>query len=202
MSVGKVWIGHKLSRRMPLVNWQRLQEIGSYLSTLCDFCFRFGFRFCLRFSFRFWIRSYATCKLTAAICFTVQNQQLIAAVRCAPYFLLLYSLYCISNFLASVWRQHMLESDWSETSNITCMNPFEQSQFCSHLSQKHFQLCLLSLRKNDGNTVARSILLVSKRKQGPLKTKNKGYLLLGHFLIQVNLSELQHYCRDLCTHFA
>jgi hypothetical protein len=101
MSLGKVWIGHKLSRRMPLVNWQRLQEIGSYLSTLCDFCFRFGFRFCLRFSFRFWLRSYATCKLTAPMCFAVQNHQLIAAVQCAPYFLLLYSLYCISN---SFWN--------------------------------------------------------------------------------------------------
>ncbi len=28
-----VWIGHKLSRQMPLVNWQRLQETVSYLST-------------------------------------------------------------------------------------------------------------------------------------------------------------------------
>ena len=27
------WIGHKLSRQMPLVNWQRLQETVSYLST-------------------------------------------------------------------------------------------------------------------------------------------------------------------------
>ena len=101
MSLGKVWIGHKLSRRMPLVNWQRLLEIGSYLSTLCDFCFWFGFRFCLWFSFRFWFRSYATFKLTAAMCFAVQNQQHIAAVWCASYFLLLYSLYCISN---SFWN--------------------------------------------------------------------------------------------------
>ena len=29
----KVSIGHKLSRQMPLVNWQRLQETVSYLST-------------------------------------------------------------------------------------------------------------------------------------------------------------------------
>jgi hypothetical protein len=28
MSLGKIWIGHKLSRRMTLVNWQRFQEIG------------------------------------------------------------------------------------------------------------------------------------------------------------------------------
>ena len=36
------------------------------------------------------------------------------------------------------------------------------------------QLCLLCGCKNDGNAVARSILLVSKivRKQGPLKIKN------------------------------
>ena len=96
-----VWIGHKLSRRMPLVNWQRLQEIGFYLSTLCEFCFRFGFSFLVRFSFRFLFISYATCKLTAAMCFAVQNQQLIAAVWCTPYVLLLYSLYCISN---SFWN--------------------------------------------------------------------------------------------------
>ena len=101
MSLGKVWIGHKLSRRMPLVNWQRLQEIGFYLSTLCEFCFRFGFSFLVRFSFRFLFISYATCKLTAAMCFAVQNQQLIAAVWCTPYVLLLYSLYCISN---SFWN--------------------------------------------------------------------------------------------------
>ena len=30
---------------MPLVNWQRLQETDSYLSTCWEFCFRFGFRF-------------------------------------------------------------------------------------------------------------------------------------------------------------
>ena len=59
MSLGKVWIGHKLSRRMPLVNWQRLQEIGFYLSTLCEFCFWFGFRIWLWFRFRFWLISYA-----------------------------------------------------------------------------------------------------------------------------------------------
>ena len=86
MSLGKVWIGHKLSRRMPLVNWQRLQEIGFYLSTLCEFCFRFGFRFWLRFIFTFLFISYATCNLTAAMCFAVQNQQLIAAVWCKPTF--------------------------------------------------------------------------------------------------------------------
>ena len=36
------------------------------------------------------------------------------------------------------------------------------------------QLCLLCGCKNDGNAVARSILIVSKivRKQGPLKIKN------------------------------
>ena len=46
-------------------------------------------------------RSYATFKLTAVMCLAVQNQQHIAAVWCASYFLLLYSLYCISN---SFWN--------------------------------------------------------------------------------------------------
>ena len=108
MSFGNVWIGHKLSRRMPLVNWQRWQEIGFYLSTLCEFCFRFGFRFWLRFIFRFLFISYATCKLTAAMCFAVQIQQLIAAVRCTPYFLLLYSLYSISNFFWNIQECSLL----------------------------------------------------------------------------------------------
>ena len=108
MSLGKVWIGHKLSRRMPLVNWQRLQEIGFYLSTLCEFCFRFGFSFLVRFSFRFLFISYATCKLTVAMCFAVQNQQLIAAVWCTPYVLLLYSLYCIINLFCNVLKCSLL----------------------------------------------------------------------------------------------
>jgi hypothetical protein len=56
MHLGKVWIGHKLSRQMPLVNWQRLQETDYYLSTCCEFCFRFGFRFWSLFSFSFWFR--------------------------------------------------------------------------------------------------------------------------------------------------
>jgi hypothetical protein len=45
--------------------------------------------------------------------------------------------------------------------------------------------------KNDGNVLARSILLVSKivRKQGPIK-------------IQAKLSELWRFRQDLCTHVA
>jgi hypothetical protein len=41
------------------------------------------------------------------------------------------------------------------------------------------QLCLLCGCKNDGNAVARSILLIPKivRKQGPLKIKYQGHLL-------------------------
>ena len=39
---------------MPLVNWQRVLETGTYLSPLCEFCFQFGFRFWLLFRLRFW----------------------------------------------------------------------------------------------------------------------------------------------------
>jgi hypothetical protein len=42
------------------------------------------------------------------MCFAVQNQQLIAAVRCAPYFLLLYSLYCISNYFWNILKCSLL----------------------------------------------------------------------------------------------
>jgi hypothetical protein len=52
--------------------------------------------------------SYATCKLTAAMCFAVQNQQLIAAVWCTPYVLLLYSLYCISNLFCNILKCSLL----------------------------------------------------------------------------------------------
>jgi hypothetical protein len=122
MSLGNVWIGHKLSRRMPLVNWQRWQEIGLYLSTLCEFCFRFGFRFWLRFIFRFLFISYATCKLTAAMCFDVQNQQLMASVWCK----LLYSLYCISKGQA---EQHYTLFIWSTVCTPLCSwLPFWQRQ--------------------------------------------------------------------------
>jgi hypothetical protein len=55
MSLCKVWIEHKLSRQMPLVNWQRVQETDSYLST-CSF--QLGFVFWSWFSFRFWFRLY------------------------------------------------------------------------------------------------------------------------------------------------
>ena len=78
-------------------------EFCFYLSTLCEFCFWFGFRFFLRlrFRFRFLFISYTTCKLTVAMCFAVQNQQLIAWWR--PY-LLLYSLYCISNLFCIFFK--------------------------------------------------------------------------------------------------
>ena len=42
------------------------------------------------------------------MCFAVQIQQLIAAVRCTPYFLLLYSLYCISNFFWNIQECSLL----------------------------------------------------------------------------------------------
>jgi hypothetical protein len=38
------------------------------------------------------------------MCFAVQNQQLIAAVQCTPYFLLVYSLYCISNLFFNIQK--------------------------------------------------------------------------------------------------
>jgi hypothetical protein len=65
-------------------------------------------------------------------------------------------------------------------------------------------VCLLCWCRNDGNFVARSILLVSKivRKQGPLKIKNKGHLLFWYLLIRAILNELRRFRWDLCTHFA
>ena len=42
------------------------------------------------------------------MCFAVQNQQLIAAVWCTPYFLLLYSLYCISNLFCNILKCSLL----------------------------------------------------------------------------------------------
>ena len=42
------------------------------------------------------------------MCFAVQIQQLIAAVRCTPYFLLLYSLYSISNFFWNIQECSLL----------------------------------------------------------------------------------------------
>jgi hypothetical protein len=104
MSLGKVWIGRKLSWRMPLVNWQRLQEIGFYLSTLCEFCFQFCFRYLLRCSSRFLLISYALVNWQRqwAFLYRIGNLLLLYAVHCTAYFLLLYSLYCISNLFCNI----------------------------------------------------------------------------------------------------
>ena len=42
------------------------------------------------------------------MCFAVQYQQLIAAVWCTPYFLLLSSLYCISNLFCNILKCSLL----------------------------------------------------------------------------------------------
>ena len=138
------------------------------------------------------------------MCFAVQNQQLIA--WCTPY-LLLYSLYCISNFFCNILKYSLLcvqfylffskippSNIWFVVyDGIPCWNMIGQkedrllypntgqafsidtiSQETSRLASWKSPLNISLLSKNDGNAVARSILLVSKivRKQGPLQIKN------------------------------
>jgi hypothetical protein len=69
-------------------------------------------------AFDFW--SHATCKLTAAMCFAVQIRKLIAAAWCPPYFLLLYSLYCISKFFWDIQECSLIMCTVSSCSVYKC----------------------------------------------------------------------------------
>jgi hypothetical protein len=63
----------------------------------------------------------------------------------------------------------------------------------------------LGLLANDGNSLAHSVLLVSKnvRKQSPLKIEKYGHFLFWYFLIRAKLSDLQRFRRYwCCTHYA
>jgi hypothetical protein len=95
---GCLWSTDKDDRKLVSI-------LAHCVNSVSDLALDFGYGLSLDFFI-----SYATCKLTAAMCFAVQNQQLIAAVWCKPYFLPLYSLYCNSKGQA---EQHYTLFIWS-----------------------------------------------------------------------------------------
>jgi hypothetical protein len=77
-------------------SYRRLAPILSHcVNSVSSLALDFGYRLALDFGLD---HIYATCKLTVTMCFAVQNQQLIAAVQCTPFYcLLLYILSATSS---------------------------------------------------------------------------------------------------------